>query len=122
MVAFSYVFDAVSKTALISLDSLHLVQKQYPVVQLIASSPHQISTWSAEKWARKWNQKVLLSTDWPCGHGESHWKCFKTEEVNHAYKQVWKSLVEKLYVMFDDKVFAMQDVRPPANQTDVHNW
>ena len=119
MVAFSYVFDAVSKTALISLDSLHLVQKQYPVVQLIASSPHQISTWSVEKWARKWNQKVLLSTDWPCGYGESHWKCFKTEEVNHAYKQVWKSLVENLYVMFDDKVFAMQDVCPPANRTQL---
>ena len=41
------------------------------------SSPHQISSWSEEKCARKWSQEVLLHIDLVTHRqGQGQWKCF----------------------------------------------
>ena len=53
--------DTVSKTAVISLLSLNLTQKQFQNVQLKLLQHHiQISSWSAEKCGRKWSQYFAL--------------------------------------------------------------
>ena len=50
--------DAVSKTAVISLESINLTQQWHQDVKSgTASKPHQISSWSVEKCARKWRQQ-----------------------------------------------------------------
>ena len=60
-----------------------------------ASSPHQISSWSHKKCARKWSQYVLLCADLVTpkqGQGQQKW--YKIVEVNGPYmhgrnEQIW---------------------------------
>ena len=77
----------------------------------IASLPHQISSHSVEKCARRWNRKVLLYADHLTpSQGHGHRKRYTMVEVNCAcehgrYERFW---LKRLHAMSNIKGFAMQ--------------
>ena len=81
----------------------------------IASTPFLISSWSAGKRPRKWNQKVALR--WPCdpNQGQGDWKGHEVVETQHE-----NNWLKPLHVMSIFKVFEMQSWRPARhnNTTD----
>ena len=78
--------DTVSKTAVISLDSLNLALKWYQDVklELLEHLPSSlVMSWKARKWSQ---QALLCAEPETPRQGQGHWQWYKMVEVNGAYE------------------------------------
>ena len=107
-----------------SLFWCNLTLKYCHGVTWIASTAHQISSWSAWQKCKKMKPRGFAFC-WPLtlSQDQGHWKWYAAVKVNGTYKQSMyaRNLLKSLYVMSNVKAFALQN-RRLIDWVDELNW